>query len=66
VFSLRSPVRPNLIGTSIVRLVGREGSTLLIQGLGCLDETPLLDIKLDRSGSTSIAPRQPGDEVALS
>lgn len=44
-FALRSPVRPNPIGTSIVKLVGIEGSTVLVRGLDCLDETPLLDIK---------------------
>ncbi|SNB73828.1 tRNA-Thr(GGU) m(6)t(6)A37 methyltransferase TsaA [Arboricoccus pini] len=48
-FALRSPVRPNPIGTSIVRLVAREGATLLVQGLDCLDGTPLLDLKPDRS-----------------
>ena len=47
-FSLRSPVRPNPIATSIVKLVGVEGSTILVRGLDCLDETPLLDIKPDR------------------
>jgi len=48
-FSLRSPVRPNPIGTSIVKLVGVEGNTILVCGLDCLDGTPLLDIKPDRS-----------------
>ncbi len=62
VFSLRSPVRPNPIGTSIVRLVGREGNVLLVQGLDCLDETPLIDIKPDRTVFTPIAARQPGDD----
>jgi tRNA-Thr(GGU) m(6)t(6)A37 methyltransferase TsaA len=47
-FSLRSPQRPNPIGTSIVRLVGLEGNTILVRGLDCLDGTPLLDIKPDR------------------
>ena len=47
-FSLRSPVRPNPIATSIVKLVCVEGSTILVRGLDCLDETPLLDIKPDR------------------
>lgn len=48
-FSIRSPMRPNPIGTSIVKLVGVEGPVLLVQGLDCLDGTPLLDIKPDRS-----------------
>ena len=60
-FSLRSPVRPNPIGTSIARLVGIEGSTVLVCGLDCLDGTPLLDLKPDRSLFTPIAPPQPGD-----
>ncbi|MBI5264862.1 MAG: tRNA (N6-threonylcarbamoyladenosine(37)-N6)-methyltransferase TrmO [Bradyrhizobium sp.] len=47
-FALRSPQRPNPIGTSTVKLVGIEGNTLLVRGLDCLDGTPLLDIKPDR------------------
>ena len=60
-FSLRSPVRPNPIGTSIAHLVGIEGSTVLVRGLDCLDGTPLLDLKPDRTLFTPIAPPQPGD-----
>src|SRR5579863_10453561 len=36
-FSLRSPVRPNPIGTSIVNLVAIERNTVLVRGLDCLD-----------------------------
>lgn len=60
-FSLRSPARPNPIGTSIATLVGREANMLLVRGLDCVDGTPLLDIKPDRSLFTPIAPPQPGD-----
>lgn len=60
-FSLRSPVRPNPIGTSIVVLDGIEGNVLLVRGLDCLDGTPLLDLKPDRSLFKPIAPPQPGD-----
>lgn len=60
-FALRTPVRPNPIGTSIATLVEREGRVLLVRGLDCLDETPLLDIKPDRTPFTPIAPPQPGD-----
>src|ERR1700722_7733884 len=60
-FSLRSPVRPNPIGTSIVKLVGIEGSTVLVRGLDCLDETPLLDLKPDRCEFTPLARPHPGD-----
>ena len=47
-FALRSPVRPNPIGSSLVRLLRREGPVLVVRGLDCLDGTPLLDIKPDR------------------
>ncbi len=63
-FALRSPVRPNPIGTSIAALVGVEGATVLVRGLDCLDGTPLLDIKPDRALFTPIAPPQPGDHQA--
>jgi tRNA-Thr(GGU) m(6)t(6)A37 methyltransferase TsaA len=44
-FALRSPARPNPIAMSVVRLLGVEGTTLSVQGLDCLDGTPLIDIK---------------------
>jgi tRNA-Thr(GGU) m(6)t(6)A37 methyltransferase TsaA len=61
-FSLRSPVRPNPIGSSIVTLVSVEADGLTVRGLDCLDGTPLIDIKPDRTLFTPIAPRQPGDD----
>ena len=60
-FSLRSPVRPNPIGTSIVKLEKVEGNTILVRGLDCLDGTPLLDVKPDRCEFTPLAAPQPGD-----
>lgn len=60
-FALRTPVRPNPIGTTIAHLVGRKGDALLVRGIDCLDGTPLLDIKPDRTLFTPIAPPQPGD-----
>jgi len=44
-FALRSPVRPNPIAASVVRLTGVDGTTLSVVGLDCLDGTPLLDLK---------------------
>ena len=61
-FSLRSPARPNPIGTSVVKLISVQGATLRVQGLDCLDETPLIDLKPDRTLFTPIAPRQAGDD----
>jgi tRNA (adenine37-N6)-methyltransferase len=60
-FALRTPVRPNPIGTTIAHLARREGNVLLVRGIDCLDGTPLLDIKPDRTLFTPIAPPQPGD-----
>jgi tRNA-Thr(GGU) m(6)t(6)A37 methyltransferase TsaA len=44
-FALRSPVRPNPIAASVVRLTRLSGNTLEVVGLDCIDGTPLLDIK---------------------
>ena len=60
-FSIRSPVRPNPIGTSIVLLEKVEGNVLFVRGMDCLDGTPLLDLKPDRTLFKPIAPQQPGD-----
>ncbi len=49
-FSLRSPARPNPLGSSMVRLAGIEANILSVHGLDCLDGTPLIDIKPDRCG----------------
>ena len=60
-FSLRSPVRPNPLGTSLAKLVGIEGATVFVRGLDCLDETPLLDVKPDRCEFTPLALPHAGD-----
>ncbi len=44
-FAIRSPVRPNPIAMSVVRLVGIDGTNIKVVGLDCLDGTPLVDIK---------------------
>ncbi len=44
-FSLRSPVRPNPIAATVVRLLRVEGPVLTVRGLDCVDGTPLIDIK---------------------
>ena len=61
-FALRSPVRPNPIGTAMVRLVRREGATVVVRGLDCLDGTPLVDIKPDRCAFSPKAPPKPGSD----
>ena len=47
-FALRSPVRPNPIALAKVHVLAREGATLHVRGLDCLDGTPLLDLKPER------------------
>ena len=44
-FATRSQRRPNPIGLTTVRLLGRKGNTLRVKGLDALDGTPVLDIK---------------------
>ena len=45
IFATRHPCRPNGIGISTVRLLGREGNILKVGGIDVLDGTPLIDIK---------------------
>ena len=44
-FATRYPNRPNPIGLSVVKLLGRQETALTVEGVDVLDETPLLDIK---------------------
>jgi tRNA-Thr(GGU) m(6)t(6)A37 methyltransferase TsaA len=55
-FALRSPLRPNPIGTAICKLVAIEGATVAVRGLDCLNGTPLIDIKPDRCAYTPQVP----------
>jgi tRNA-Thr(GGU) m(6)t(6)A37 methyltransferase TsaA len=48
-FALRSPVRPNPVASSVVDLLAVEGTTLRVRGLDCLDGTPLIDLKPERT-----------------
>jgi tRNA (Thr-GGU) A37 N-methylase len=54
-------VRPNPLGTSIVKLVGIEGNVVLVRGLDCLDETPLIDLKPDRCEFSPLAAQRAGN-----
>ena len=44
-FALRSPVRPNPIGFSVIELVRREANNLIVRNVDCVDGTPLIDLK---------------------
>ncbi len=45
IFATRSPVRPNPIGLTVVKLIEIKNNLLIIEDLDMLDQTPLLDIK---------------------
>ena len=45
IFATRSPGRPNPVGLTTVRLLGRQGNVLKVQGLDAIDGTPVIDIK---------------------
>ncbi len=45
VFASRSPYRPNPIGLTVVRLLGRDRNRLRVRGVDMVDGTPILDIK---------------------
>ena len=45
VFSICSPIRPNPIGMSVLKVLGIKGNTIHFKGLDMIDGTPVLDIK---------------------
>jgi tRNA-Thr(GGU) m(6)t(6)A37 methyltransferase TsaA len=53
-FALRSPVRPNPIAMSVVKLVKVDGNKIEVVALDCIDGTPLLDIKPYYASTDSI------------
>ncbi len=51
VFSLRSPMRPNPIGVSVVEVVKVGENEVLVKHLDAYDGSPVIDIKGARSGT---------------
>ena len=45
VFASRSPLRPNGLGLSLVRLLAVEPGALRVEGIDCVDGTPVYDVK---------------------
>ncbi|MFX1274481.1 MAG: tRNA (N6-threonylcarbamoyladenosine(37)-N6)-methyltransferase TrmO [Promethearchaeota archaeon] len=45
IFATRSPVRPNPICKTTVKLIERKGDVLFVEGLDAIDNTPVIDIK---------------------
>ena len=44
-FALRSPHRPNPIGAAVLPITAIEKNVVFVNGLDCLNGTPLVDIK---------------------
>ena len=45
VFATHSPLRPNLIGLTLCKILSIEGTTIDVEGLDARDGSPLIDIK---------------------
>lgn len=45
IFGTRSPGRPSQLGSSIVKMLGRQNNILKVKGLDAIDGTPVIDIK---------------------
>jgi len=45
IFATRSPVRPNPICKTTVKLIERKDNILTVEGLDAIDNTPIIDIK---------------------
>lgn len=45
IFASRSPLRPNHLGITTVKLLDRRGNTLHVQGADALDGSPVVDLK---------------------
>ena len=61
IFATRSPLRPNHIATTIVKLIGISGRLITVYGLDALNDSPVLDIKpVTRNFLPAGSIRQPG------
>jgi len=63
VFAQRGRNRPNRLGSTIVRVIGREARALRVVGLDAIDGTPVLDIK---PVMAEFLPREPVRQPAWS
>ena len=50
VFSIRSPIRPNPIGMSVLEVLEVKENVIHVRGMDMLDGTPVLDIKPHNDG----------------
>jgi tRNA-Thr(GGU) m(6)t(6)A37 methyltransferase TsaA len=65
-FALRSPVRPNPIGTALCTLISIEPPFVHVRGLDCLDGTPLIDLKPERCRFSPTATDEAGGTAPAS
>ena len=63
IFAQRASRRPNRIGVTIVKILGRDGSRLRVRGLDAADGTPVVDIK---PMMAEFLPREPVRQPAWS
>lgn len=45
IYATCSPARPNPVLMKVVRLLERDGTRLVVEGLDAIDKSPVLDIK---------------------
>ncbi len=45
IFATRTQYRPNPIGLTLVRMLGRKRNVITVRGLDALNETPVIDLK---------------------
>jgi len=61
IFAQRASARPNRLGATIVRILGRSGRVLHVGGLDAIDGTPVVDIK---PVMKEFLPREPVTQAA--
>ena len=59
VLATHSPLRPNPLGMTTVRLLERKGNVLKVIGLDAIDGTPVVDIKPSLPGDEAVQTRVP-------
>lgn len=59
VFATHSPVRPNLIGFSLCRILAVDACRIRIDSIDALDGSPVIDIKCFIPDSDPVSPRLP-------
>lgn len=65
VFATRSPARPNPIGLNVVKVLSRDKSTLTVDSLDAVDDTPIVDIKPYLSSCDCVFSAKSGDRFEV-